>query len=717
MGIVSILFLATSLAASPFDGAGWLFPSAVERTAKNTTLEFRRTFTCAAGAKPRLAIAADTVYRVDLNGAFVHAGRFPDVPPERFYDILDLGGVKAGCNELVVSLYVQGVDSYQTIPGCPGVAFRVFGDGTTETGPGEWRRSVADVVADVPRLTYQLGYTFVRDATAGESDWEKLTEKDVVRAASEYRLEPRPVPCVEIRSDLVSKTIAAGRLDGSSVPETMKLAPSMDATKMTPVPLGKFYDADGKSVSADLFCDGFYCVVDFGREETGFVSLDVDTDAGAVLDIGYSEHMENGRLKVSLGDHGFCGRYLARDGRQSWWCWRRRIAGRYLQLHVRGVKTHFRLNRLTLKPAELPVPRLPAPQFADARLRTIREVGVRTLELCMHEHYEDCPWREQALYANDARNQMLAGYYAFGTVWPMPRLAIRLFSRGFDALGWQEMCMPARIADFSIPSFAMCWALSVGDYLEQTGDAAFVREMMPYLKAFLDRRASELADGLLPCPTGRKYWHFYEWTEGMDNWGIRLKDGERVFHAPLNLLLVLALESGAKCADACGDAPSAAKWRKAASEIRPAIAAKFWDGSRREFRTYADGRDHACELVQALALLAQTVPEGEGADLAQRLASACEGARSASSEMGWVKCSLSQLLYKYEALIAAGYGRNVVVELTQKWWRMIEAGATSFWETERGWSDFNGAGSLCHGWSSVPVYLMGRYPELFSMVE
>ena len=31
----------------------------------------------------------------------------------------------------------------------------------------------------------------------------------------------------------------------------------------------------------------------------------------------------------------------------------------------------------------------------------------------MMEHYVDTPWREQCLYAFDARNQMLCGYYAF----------------------------------------------------------------------------------------------------------------------------------------------------------------------------------------------------------------------------------------------------------------------------------------------------------------
>jgi hypothetical protein len=35
---------------------------------------------------------------------------------------------------------------------------------------------------------------------------------------------------------------------------------------------------------------------------------------------------------------------------------------------------------------------------------------------------------------------------------------------------------------------------------------------------------------------------------------------------------------------------------------------------------------------------------------------------------------------------------------------MLEQGATSFWETAKGEADFSGAGSLCHGWSALPIY-------------
>ena len=40
---------------------------------------------------------------------------------------------------------------------------------------------------------------------------------------------------------------------------------------------------------------------------------------------------------------------------------------------------------------------------------------------------------------------------------------------------------------------------------------------------------------------------------------------------------------------------------------------------------------------------------------------------------------------------------------------MLRNGATTFWETEKGEADFDGAGSLCHGWSAIPLYVINKY--------
>jgi hypothetical protein len=62
--------------------------------------------------------------------------------------------------------------------------------------------------------------------------------------------------------------------------------------------------------------------------------------------------------------------------------------------------------------------------------------------------------------------------------------------------------------------------------------------------------------------------------------------------------------------------------------------------------------------------------------------------------------------FVYDALLQVdvGYKEDVLAEIRACYGKMLEAGATSAWETAKGAEDFDRAGSLCHGWSSIPVY-------------
>ena len=46
----------------------------------------------------------------------------------------------------------------------------------------------------------------------------------------------------------------------------------------------------------------------------------------------------------------------------------------------------------------------------------------------------------------------------------------------------------------------------------------------------------------------------------------------------------------------------------------------------------------------------------------------------------------------------------VLNEVRKDYKKMLDTGATSVWETIDGASAFDNAGSLCHGWSAIPVY-------------
>ena len=63
--------------------------------------------------------------------------------------------------------------------------------------------------------------------------------------------------------------------------------------------------------------------------------------------------------------------------------------------------------------------------------------------------------------------------------------------------------------------------------------------------------------------------------------------------------------------------------------------------------------------------------------------------------------------FKYDALLKTDeskYKNIVLNEIRKDYKAMLDAGATSAWETADGASAFGNAGSLCHGWSAIPVY-------------
>ena len=81
---------------------------------------------------------------------------------------------------------------------------------------------------------------------------------------------------------------------------------------------------------------------------------------------------------------------------------------------------------------------------------------------------------------------------------------------------------------------------------------------------------------------------------------------------------------------------------------------------------------------------------------------------SAIKGEGVILATLSMLGYVYDALLEEGDEDFVLQDIRSKYGYMLEQGATSFWETILGEKDFDNAGSLCHGWSAMPVYYFNK---------
>jgi len=63
--------------------------------------------------------------------------------------------------------------------------------------------------------------------------------------------------------------------------------------------------------------------------------------------------------------------------------------------------------------------------------------------------------------------------------------------------------------------------------------------------------------------------------------------------------------------------------------------------------------------------------------------------------------------FRFDALLNEDrerYAPIILNELDRDYLYMLRHGATTFWETIVGAGDFHYAGSLCHGWSALPIY-------------
>ncbi len=668
----------------------------------NTYAEFKAAFRHL-GGKALLDISAADEYAVFVNGDFADCGQYDDYPHYKVFDTIDIAGLcRAGDNELLIRAYYQGTDSFQCIKSAPGLCFALKLDGeTVESGPDTLARFEPHYMnGPVENVSPQLAFSFRYDARNKPSPWAHA-----FASGRAVRLLPRPIKKLNIQAPAsgVIKSQGVFLRPDPEVERTPAQAVYTDLTAPryaegfveTPEPLKKPAYADPKLPLPGAYrflpekgYDGVYLVVDLGRELAGFPTLELDAEEGTVFEIGYGEHLDDGRARSFVGERNFGFSYTAKDGRQCFTNWFKRIAGRYLELHVRTEKP-FTLCQLSICSADYPLTVRPDPSFLTDKLaQRIYSASVDTLRLCMHEHYEDCPWREQALYGMDSRNQALAGYWAFGE-YDYPAACWALFPPSKRLDGLYGITTPSHTG-LTIPSFSLAWAIACGELAEYGGEKynRFTRPMRDLLKAFLP----QLHSGVLVPFEGEDYWNFFEWGDGLAGRFGAIEPP--IPDAALTLFFYAALKSYASvCSDGYFSAVEA--------EIRAPFNEAFWNDAMRAYRTRKD-EPHYAELVQALALWTRLVPEGLAEELRAKLA---------DPRNPFTKVTLSHYIYKLDALMMEPEKYYMCVEkhIMDVWGGMILEGATSFWETIDGGDAFSKAGSLCHGWSAVPVYFWHKY--------
>ena len=410
--------------------------------------------------------------------------------------------------------------------------------------------------------------------------------------------------------------------------------------------------------------------------------------------IGWGEHFNDGRCRTATFNYDFL--FHAKTGKNHLLASFRRIGCRYMQIFV--IKNDIKVGYIGVHPVEYPVEKLPAPNSLTELEKRIYDTSVYTLECCMHDHYEDCPLREQALYTLDSRNQMLCGYVAFaGGNADFARASLKLISYGQRDDRLLTLTFPTSI-DSPIPYYSLAYFIELDEYVRHTDDTTIVEETFPLLEDILDLFVSRLTpDGLLTEFDG--CWNYYEWEETLD--GGDGADTDEV-DAPLAAFFVLALEAMAHLCDALGK--DHAKYDKTAEKVRKAIGKKFYDKDSKLFRSY--GKKHAGRysvMTNAVCLLCGAADGYDTENIVKILSSNGNG----GLPYDVIPNSLSMNSFRFDALLALDrekYAPVIIDEIDRDYKEMLDCGSTTFWETLKGADDMWYGASLCHGWSALPVY-------------
>ena len=589
------------------------------------------------GGDALLRLSADSDFNLLVNGTLAGFSQYHHYEEHATFEEIPLTHVlKKGTNRIEIAVWYYGEANFAYSLGRAGLIFELCVDGEPVAVSNEQILSALDphyTHGLCKPITAQLGFSYEYDARVTSAPaWAPS-----VTVEKPYPVSPRPVKRLTLGAPVCGTLLREEK--------------------------GRKY------------------VFDLGRETVGFLHFAICCEAEQTVTVSYGEHLLNGDVCRIIRSRDFSFTYHTVCGEQTFYNAFRRLGCRYITIES---DAPFTVQELSLLPTDYPVMVQPF-DAKDARRQRIYDTAVYTLRMCMHEHYEDCPWREQGLYAMDSRNQMLCGYYAFGE-YDFARASLALFANARTCGGLLPICAPCD-HEKTIPSFCLHYFTEVWEYLAHSGDTAFAESIYEKLIAILSTFEERMQNGLLPEFEGEAYWNFYEWKTGLDG------AGNNKYHLILNTLYLRALQCMARIAEALGERDV---FTPRATALAAHILAYFYD---EEKGLFVLGREEPLitELGNYLCILTGVVKGEAARGVIERLLR-CEER---------ITLTLSMLCFAYDAWLAvdeAHYAPLVLADMDERWGRMLDAGATTFWETELGWKDFRGAGSLCHGWSAIPVY-------------
>ncbi len=526
---------------SRFWRAHWIW-AAGDGKRPNAHYYFRRAFRLEHGVgDARVFITADTRYLLYVNGVRVGRGAPQSKPYFQYYDEHPVGALlRQGENCIAVIGYHQGtltdtrggllaelVDEKGQVLAATDCSWRVAPaeawtqDTRCEPGnkmtpfqeffdarlfPEGWDRTGFDDAGWAPATRFDV------PPAHHTCPFSRLVPRDIPQLR-ETPIRPAGIQRIEESTELAARKHATDLSIGLS-----QVGTPLRHTRMEN--LDALCSGDGVAVVqgstshvGQTYCAARYSpavVFDFGRIVTAFTELEIEAEAGVVVEMGYAERLVDGYVNIAL-ECPFADRYTTKDGRQRFrtFSWR---AFRYLKIRFRGCDKPMTLHAVRAVESTYPYEDRGGFESSDETLNAVFRISRETIRLCSNECLMDTPYREQAQWLGDVAAVTIPAIYAcFGDTRlpekflrqaagnPLPTGLLASISNSISH-GWQ----------YAIPDYSLWWVICLWKHYLYTGVDDWIHQHYP--------TAQLIINAILPHVNSRglvenmPYWVFIDWA-------------------------------------------------------------------------------------------------------------------------------------------------------------------------------------------------------------
>lgn len=359
-----------------------------------------------------------------------------------------------------------------------------------------------------------------------------------------------------------------------------------------------------------------------------------------------------------------------------WW-----RAGRYIEVVIKTFDDPLIINKFELEESQHQMNVFSSFKTDNYNINKIWPILIRTVEMCRHETFVDCPYYEQLMYTGDSRLMSLINFCLTNDDY-LPRKAILFFSISQLPNGFLRSQYPSKAIQI-IPSFSLWWVSMLYDYALWRGDQVFLKRFMPCMRKIIDSFIDLLdSNDLIKQPNG---WNFYDWVETWER-GVP-PNGETGKSCLINIHLLLTLSQVEKLEKWIGEKEFAIRIKNIQKKLLKSIIKNFWND---EAGLFSDdiARKSYSEHVQCIAILSGLLNKNMTKKIAKNL----------FKSNNLHKTTIYFSHYFLESCYVLNQPQEYFKRLKEVWYGLPKQGFKTTPERP------NKTRSDCHGWGAHPLY-------------